>query len=149
MRFTVRNSIGVLAIYYAMGALFAALPIAGIVNTYRLAKPFGKSDLVCALIIAVIALWLLCATLPKLIVFDEYVLARYLIIYIKIHNKNLMSPMIETKYSKDEFIGKVEYKVAYFYKNGRRLFGINLNLDNAERFVFECKQRNIKAHLGK
>ena len=83
---------------------------------------------------------------PKVLVFNDYVLVRYLIIFIKYSYTDLEHIETVKKESRSD-TGITTYYVTNFYRKGKVLFKIETSDTHAKQFIFECQQKNLKEHL--
>ena len=144
MRYTVRYQIWVLFIYYIIGAIVIGPASYSIISrNIIMRKPIGESFLISITIILIALAFLINMTLPKVIVFEDHVLARHFLIYSKYPFSDLVYMNTETKNIYDDMTGKLPFKIVTFYKNDRRLFSLDPTAVNAKQFIFECQQRSF------
>lgn len=148
MRYTVRNYAFVLIIFYVIAALLLYYPVKIVVHYLQDGLAFDDRFYILAGIIIITILFLLVSSLPKVIVFDDYVLVRYFLIYIRYPYTDLTyMETVEKVMDFHDGTGKDTYKETIFYKNGRKLFKLSPGSSGYKRFIFEWQQRNLKAHL--
>ena len=151
MRYTVRQHWLVTIIYVAIAAIIIMVPAAGILRYYDKDLQTDTRFYILLAVVIVPLLLLLISVMPKVLVFDDQVYVRYALIYKRYLRSDIT--YLETVKKKTD-IGDgtfpseyVTYYVTEFHNNGKKIFTINNNDKNADRFIFECKQNVLKAHL--
>lgn len=151
MRYTVRQHWLVTIIYTVLVTTIIMAPAMGIWRYYEKGVVTDIRFYILLAVVIVPFILLIITVMPKVIVFDDHVFVRNAFVYKRYLRSDIT--YLETVKKKTD-IGDgtfpseyVTYYVTEFHNNGKKLFTINNNDKNADRFIFECKQNILKTHL--
>ncbi len=151
MRYTVRQHWLVTIIYSVLAAAIIVAPAMGIWRYYEKDLTADTRFYILLAVVIVTLLLLIITIMPKVLIFDDHVLVRYAFIYKRYLRSDITYlETVEKKTDNGDGTFPSEYVTYYvteFHRNGKKLFTINNNDKNADRFIFECKQNILKAHL--
>ena len=149
MRYTVRNRWFVTLLLAFILLIIIAFPASALYDYYLKKLPVDKRFYLDLALVVIPIVAFIIFSLPKVLVFDDYAYIRRFLVYTRHPYTELTHfETVEKEMDFSDGFGAIPYKETIFYKNGKKLFKMDPNAKNAQQFLFDCRQKQLKAHLN-